>query len=62
MTVPVGVPLPGGVTATANVKVTGSPVTDGSGEWPTIEVAVPAGFTVWGVPGEALLLKFVLPA
>jgi len=50
------------LTATAKVKVTDSPVTDGSGEWAAIEVAVPAGFTVWGVPGEALLLKFVLPA
>ncbi|OSY39999.1 hypothetical protein BG653_05643 [Streptomyces platensis] len=50
VTVPVGVPAPGGTTDTRAVKVTSCPATDGSGEenrdraaeaWPTIWLSVP---------------------
>jgi len=47
VTVPVGVPLPGALTATVKVKVTAWPTVDGSGASLVIVVVVPAAFTVW---------------
>ncbi|MET7802276.1 hypothetical protein [Streptomyces decoyicus] len=50
VTVPVGVPAPGGTAATLAMKVTSCPATDGFGEetrvtsedtWPTVWVVVP---------------------
>jgi hypothetical protein len=58
VTVPVGVPLPGALAVTVNVKVTAWPTADGSGVWPVIVVVVAAGFTVWGTPADALPAKF----
>ncbi len=46
VTVPVGVPAPGETGATTAVKVTGCPVTDGSGDEVTV-VVVAAWLTVW---------------
>jgi len=63
VTVPVGVPLPGAFETTVNVKLTAWPTADGSGACAVIVLVVPAGFTVWGVPGDEVLpAKFVLPA
>jgi len=62
VTVPVGVPLPGAVAATVNVKLTAWPTTDGSGVSAVIVVVVPASLTVWATPGDVLPAKFVFPA
>ncbi|WP_251983335.1 hypothetical protein [Streptomyces rapamycinicus] len=59
VTVPVGVPIPGGTAVTVAVMVTGRPTTDGPGAELTA-VAVPACSTIWAsVPVEAV--KFVSP-
>ena len=62
VTVPVGVPLPGAVAATVNVKLTGWPTADGFGDWPVMAVVVAAAPTVWGTPAEVLTAKFPSPA
>ena len=62
VTVPVGVPLPGALAATVKLKLTASPTADGFGVWPLMVDVVPAAFTVWAVPVEALPAKLVLPA
>jgi hypothetical protein len=62
VTVPVGVPLPGALAATVNVKLTACPVAEGFGVWPLIVVVVPATFTVWATPVEVLPAKLALPA
>src|SRR5438128_6707851 len=63
VTLPVGVPPPGAFGATVNAKLTACPTANGSGVWLVIVVVVPAGFTVWGVPGDVVLAAmFVLPA
>src|SRR2546425_10434065 len=36
VTVPVGVPLPGAVAATVNVKLAGWPTAEGFGDWPVM--------------------------
>src|SRR2546426_6574769 len=61
VTVPVGVPLPGAVAATVNVKLTVWPPTDGLGAWPVIAVVVAAAFTVWDTPADVLPAKFASP-
>jgi hypothetical protein len=61
VTVPVGVPLPGAVATTVNVKLTAWPVAEGFGVWPLIAVVVPAAFTVWAAPAEVLPAKFASP-
>ncbi|AGP60079.1 hypothetical protein M271_43545 [Streptomyces rapamycinicus NRRL 5491] len=59
MTVPVGVPAPGGTAVTVAVKVTGSPTAEGSGAVVTA-VAVAAGWTVCeSVPRD--VRKFASP-
>ncbi|GAA5610957.1 hypothetical protein Spla01_02104 [Streptomyces platensis] len=56
VTVPVGVPEPGGTGATVAVKVTVCPTTDGSGDDVTV-VVVEVWPTVWAsVPTEELKL------
>ena len=62
VTVPVGVPLPGAVAATANVKLTAWPTADGFGDWPVMVVEVAAAFTVWLAPDEVLVAKLGLPS
>jgi len=62
VTLPVGTPLPGAAAATANVTVTAWPTADGSGVSPVIVVVVPATFTVWAAPLDALLAKLASPA
>jgi len=62
VTVPVGVPLPGAVAATVNVKLTGWPTADGFGDWPVMVVVVAAAFTVWLAPDEVLVAKLGLPS
>ena len=61
VTFPVGVPLPGAVGLTVNVKLTAWPTADGSGVWAVIVVVVPAAFTVWDTPTDALPAKFASP-
>src|SRR2546425_10869657 len=61
VTVPVGVPLPGPVAATVNVKFTGWPSVDGFGVCPVMAVVVAAAFTVWLVPADALGAKVGSP-
>ena len=46
VTDPVGVPLPGALTATLNVMSTDSPTVDGLGVWVVTVVVVLAGLTV----------------
>jgi hypothetical protein len=60
VTVPVGVPLPGGTAATVVVKVTDWPDTDGLCE-EVSEVEVAEGFTVCESTGEVLVPKVALP-
>ncbi|GAA5610956.1 hypothetical protein Spla01_02103 [Streptomyces platensis] len=56
VTVPVGVPEPGGTGATVAVKVTVCPDTDGSGDDVTV-VVVAAWLTVWvSVPADEVKL------
>jgi len=62
VTVPVGVPPPGAVAATVNVKLTACPTADGFGVCPVIAVVVAAGFTVWPTPVEVLPAKVPSPA
>jgi hypothetical protein len=62
VTVPVGVPLPGALAATVNVKLTAWPVTEGSGVSAVMVVVVAAAFTVWATPADVLPVKFPLPA
>jgi len=62
VTVPVGVPLPGAVAATVNVKLTGWPTAEGSGLCPVMVVVVAAAFTVWLAPDEVLVAKLALPS
>ena len=62
VTVPVGVPLPGALAATVNVKLTAWPVAEGFGVWPAIVVVVPAAWTVCVLPADALPAKFASPA
>ena len=61
VTVPVGVPLPGPVTATVAVNVTLCPEAEGLPEELTVVVVV-AGLTVWVRTADAeLALKFWSP-
>src|SRR3989454_11612495 len=60
VTVPVGVPLPGAVAATVNVKLTGWPTADGFGDWPVMVVVLAAAFTVWLAPDDVLVPKLAL--
>src|SRR5207302_4683253 len=62
VTLPVGVPLPGAVAATVNVKLTAWPTAEGLGVRPVIVVVVPAAFTVWATGAEVLAVKFAFPA
>src|SRR2546428_11728079 len=62
VTVPVGVPLPGAVAATVNVKLTGWPSVDGFGVCPVMAVVVAAAFTVWLLPAGAPGGKVGAPA
>jgi len=62
VTVPVGVPLPGALVVTVNVKVTVWPSADGFGVCPVMAVVVAAAFTVWAVPPEALVAKLAFPS
>src|SRR6266480_1040218 len=62
VTVPVGVPLPGALAVTTNVKVTDWPSADGFGVCPVMAVVVAAAFTVWATPSEVLRMKLALPA
>src|SRR2546430_16471575 len=57
VTVPVGVPLPGALVVTVNVKVTAWPSADGFGVCPVMAVVVAAAFTAWAVPLDALVAK-----
>jgi len=61
VTVPVGVPLPGAVAATVNVKLTAWPTAEGFWLCPVMVVVVAAAFTVCGVPGDVLLAKLGSP-
>ena len=62
VTLPVGVPDPGAVTATAKLTVTDSPTTEGSGRFEVMVVVVSALLTVCEVAGEdELPLKSLLP-
>src|SRR2546422_9694314 len=61
VTVPVGVPLPGALAVTVNEKLTAWPTADGFGVWSVMLVVVPAAFTVWGVPADALPRKLAFP-
>src|SRR2546422_9494390 len=61
VTVPVGVPLPGAVAATVNVKLAGWPTAEGFGDWPVMAVVGAAAFTLWGVPADALVAKLASP-
>src|SRR5436190_21398445 len=62
VTVPVGVPLPGAVAATVNVKLTAWPTADGFGVWSVIVVVVLAAVTVCVTPAEVLPPKLASPA
>src|SRR5439155_14665289 len=62
VTVPVGVPLPGAVAATVNVKLTAWPTADGFGVWSVIVVVVMAAVTVCVTPAEVLPPMFASPA
>ncbi|KOG41821.1 hypothetical protein ADK74_18795 [Streptomyces decoyicus] len=59
MTVPVGVPTPGGTGATVAVNVTDCPTTDGSGEELTTVVVDACPTVCVSVPVE--VLKLALP-
>src|SRR2546425_9028079 len=61
VTVPVGVPLPGAVAATVNVKLTACPTAEGFGVCPVIVVVLAAAFTVWATPVDVLPIKLALP-
>src|SRR5467141_3447231 len=61
VTVPVGVPLPGAVGATVNVKLTAWPTTEGLGVWPVMVDVVPAAFTVCATPADVLPPKIASP-
>src|SRR2546426_10923093 len=60
VTVPVGVPLPGAVAATVNVKLAGWPTAEGFGDWPVMAVVLAAAFTVWATPVDVLPVKLAL--
>src|SRR5262245_19450244 len=61
-TTPGGVPLPGGLTDTCAVKVTGWPNADGLSDWVSV-VVVAAPFTVWVNEARVgLAAKFPEPA
>src|SRR5712691_7427873 len=60
VTVPVGVPLPGGFAVTVAVKVTLWPTTEGLTDEPS-EVVVGSWFTVWVSGAEVLGLKVASP-
>src|SRR6266513_5311081 len=62
VTVPAGVPLPGAVAVTVNVKLTAWPVAEGSGVSAVIVVVVAAAVTAWGAPAEVLPPKLPSPA
>jgi len=62
VTVPVGVPLPGLLAATVNVKLTAWPTAEGFGVWAVIVVVVLAAFTAWDTPVDVLPVKLALPA
>jgi hypothetical protein len=59
VTLPVGVPP---VELTVKVTAIAWPTAAGLGVWPVIVVVVPAAFTVWATPADALLVKFPSPA
>jgi len=63
VTVPVGVPVPGGTTATVAVKVTDCPKTGGLADEATVVVvlALAGGLTVWVNAALVLVLKLVSP-
>ena len=61
VTVPVGVPPPGGFATTVNVKLTAWPTAEGFGVWAVIVVVVLAAFTVWDAPADVLPAKFASP-
>src|SRR5205809_3639396 len=61
VTVPVGVPLPGAVAVTVNVKLAAWPSADGFGVCSVMAVVVLAAFTVWAAPPEALVAKLAFP-
>src|ERR1700694_5898392 len=60
VTVPVGVPAPGGLAVTVAVKVTVWPTTDGLADELT-EVVVASWPTVWVSGGEVLVRKLASP-
>jgi hypothetical protein len=62
VTVPLGVPPPGLVTATANVTATACPTTDGSGVSALMLVVVDAAFTVCAAVLLVLPATLVSPA
>src|SRR5882762_8776621 len=62
VTVPVGVPLPGALAVTVNVKLAAWPTTDGFGVWLVMVVVVAVGLTVWATPADVLPPKMALPA
>jgi len=62
VTVPVGVPLPGALAVTVNVKLAACPTAEGLGDWPVMVVVVAAAFTVWGAPADVLPPNVALPA
>jgi hypothetical protein len=60
VTVPLGLPAPGGVTVTVAVNVTDCPKTDGLVPEATV-VAVFALLTVWVIAALVLVLKLASP-
>src|SRR2546428_5371032 len=62
VTAPVGVPLPGALAVTVNVKLTAWPTADGLGVCAVIVVVVPAAVTVWATPADVLPANVPSPA
>src|SRR5262249_39303901 len=62
VTLPVGVPAPGALTATPYCTATDWPTTEGSGLAEVIVVVVSALSTVWAAAAEVLPLKLESPA
>ena len=61
VTFPVGVPLPGAVGLTVNVKLTACPTAEGFGLCVLMVVVVLAAVTVWATPVDVLPAKFASP-
>jgi len=61
VTVPLGVPLPGGATRTVKTTATICPTTEGSGVWDVMAVVLAFVLTVCGLESE-LPAKFASPA